>query len=218
MARRSLLAIGVVAGVLLAAPAAQAQQGRGFSEQNPAVLTFENFGGAMYMRSKVADQKADEFGAGGVFTSLVPLLEPLPQLGFHYFVAPPLSVGLGFHYSDRDALGTALEVEPRVGVAFPFDSGTALWLRGGVTYFSYKFSGFGSETFSGFAPGGEALLVLQPVDHFGFIVGARCLVSAGAKVEEETISFGSTGTSTATTKLDFSMLQVGLTVGILADF
>ncbi len=220
MALRSLVTGGLVAALLLLGVDAHAQQsqpqGRGFSEQYPAVLTFENFGGAMYERAKTPGEKAGESTAVGTFTSFLPLNQPLPQLGFHYFVAPPLSVGMGIHYSDRDIYGSTFEIEPRVGVAFPIESGTAFWLRGGITYFNYSFSTLGKETFSGVAPGGEALLVLQPVDHFGFLVGARCLVSVGAKAKVEGISFGSASTPSTTT--DFSMLQAGLTVGIMSDF
>lgn len=206
---RSLVGGAVFAGALLFGTAAQAQQGQGFSEQYPAVLTFENFGGIMYVRTKIGSSDAQGSTAAGTFLSLVPGA-PLPQLGFHYFVAPPLSLGVGLHYSDVSHRGSAFEIEPRVGVAFPFESGTALWLRGGVTYFNYKDQLLGTEIQSGIAPGGEALLVLEPVDHFGFLVGARCLVSVGAKDKLES--------SSSTTTSDFSMIEAGFTVGVLSDF
>lgn len=215
---RWLVCGGMVAGALLLGTSAQAQEGQGFSEQYPAVLTFENIGGVMYVRTKTGSDDPQKYTMVGTFTSLG-AAAPNPQLGFHYFVAPPLSVGLGLGYSDLDQVGSTFEIEPRIGVAFPIESGTAVWLRAGGTYFSYN-SGSSdyNPTYSGFAPGGEVLLVLQPVDHFGFLVGARCLVSVGAKAKSKTLTLSSGGTSTSTTTSDFSMLQAGLTVGIMSDF
>jgi hypothetical protein len=56
-----------------------------------------------------------EYGAVGTFVSAEPIEEPLPQLGFHYSVALPLSVGMGVHYSDHGVLGSSFELEPRRG-------------------------------------------------------------------------------------------------------
>jgi hypothetical protein len=217
--RRALVFACTVGATLLSARLSRAE-GKPFSTEYPSVLTFENFGGAMYMSDKTGSGDKNEATTVGTFTSFVPLSQPLPQIGFHYFVAPPISVGLGFHYSDRDLFGKSLELAPRVGVAVPFDSGTALWLRGGITYFSYEFGFLGKTTFSGIAPGAEALFVLQPVDHFGFMVGARFLIATGAKAEADVTTFNSaTGASSSSTqKTDFDMMQAGITVGILTDF
>ncbi|MEB2313386.1 MAG: hypothetical protein OZ928_16195 [Polyangiaceae bacterium] len=204
--RRALLSAGWSVAALLAASAASASGGA-FSTEYPAVLTVENLGGAMYLRSEVDGGPASEAVATGTFTTFSPAYQPLPRLGFHYFVAEPLSLGLGVHYSDLERLGSSLELAPRVGVALPFDSGTALWLRGGATYFRYDLAGAG--VVSGFAPGGEALLVLGPVDHFAFLVGAHFSVSTGATMK---------GAGDAAGSADISLMQAGLTFGVLADF
>lgn len=214
MRARTLAALGVLGAILALAVPASAQEGKGFSEQYPAVITFENFAGVMYQRAKWEGSRTYEGVSAGTFTSLYPIEQPLPQLGFHYFVAPPLSVGVGFHYSDRDALGSAFEVSPRVGVAIPFDSGTALWLRAGITYFAYDFGSGTYISYSGIAPGGEVLLVLEPVNHFGFMIGGKFDVSMGAKRSLK----GDFGGATSQPDRDFHYLEAGLTVGVLTDF
>ncbi len=212
---RALSVLGALAATMAAALPASAQESSEFSLQYPAVITFENFAGVMYQRVKIEGAPdATEGTSAGTFTSLTPFAQPLPQIGFHYFVAPPLSLGLGVHYSDRDTLGSAFEVSPRVGVAIPFNPGTALWLRGGITYFAYDFGSSTYVSYSGISPGGEVLLVLEPVNHFGFMIGAKFDVSASAKRSIK----GDSTPSTSMPDENFSYLQAGLTVGVLTDF
>lgn len=216
-ARHLLAALGTLGAVVCAALPASAQESSEFSSQYPSVITFENFAGVMYQRFAVGNGTPDESVSAGTFTSLSPLAQPLPQLGFHYFVAPPLSLGVGLHYADRDSLGSTFEVSPRVGVAVPFNPGTALWLRAGITYFAYDLNFLGSsstyESFSGIMPGGEVLFVLEPVNHFGFLIGGKFDVATGAKA-----SLKGDGAPPSSSDQDFSYVQAGLTVGVLTDF
>lgn len=70
-----------------------------------------------------------------------------PRVAFDYFIAQQFSIGgtLGFYSSDpgndpnpnRDDSGGVL-FAPRVGYAIPFNTEWGVWLRGGLTYYSWE--------------------------------------------------------------------------------
>jgi len=211
MPRRTLAALGLASATLLAAGPAPAQDGARFPDQRPAAITLENIGGVIVQTVEFEGEESQSYTNAGLFTSYFPFITPQQKLGFHYFVAPPLSVGLGFHYSDNDEIGETLLIAPRIGAGFSMSDGVALWLRGGVSYFSADIGSFFGEL-SDVWIGGEALVVLHPVDHFGFMIGP--LVEFGVAGERE--SGGFLGGQSTTE--DYEFRQLGVTFGVLADF
>ncbi len=61
---------------------------------------------------------------------------------------------------------------PRVGYAFMFSDVVGLWPRGGFSYVNGKDQvGDNEDSFNMFALSLEAMLVITPVEHAGFLVG-----------------------------------------------
>jgi len=119
------------------------------------------------------------------------------------------------HYSDTDNLGEAFVVAPRLGVALPMGESTSLWLRGGLTYSKQKFSLLGSTTMTFVMPAADALLVLSPVEHFAFTLGALAEVSAYGKVKAEAPEWLGPASES---EIDASARNLGVVFGALASF
>jgi hypothetical protein len=221
MAARVTLGIAAAAASLLISASARAQaapevqQARGFGEQYPFVVSVENVGGVLHQRFEFEGSDPDSFTNIGVFTSYFPFITPQQKVGLHYFVAAPLSLGLGLHYSDNDELGETVLLAPRVGVALPFSSGAAVWLRAGITYFDSS-SGFLSGDLSDIWAGGEVFFVLQPVEHFGFLIGPTFEYGLNGKQTVREFISGPSGPDTL--ERDYEFMQFGVTFGVLADF
>ncbi len=214
-----LLCFGIAAGVSLASPA-QAQDAEpttgGFGTKYPLVLSLENLGGVMYTRYERDGSEAQgTLHTGtfiGNFASLLGGAAPIPRIGVHYFVAPPLSIGLLMSYSDNDNFGTTSLIGARVGAAFPISDSTALWLRGGILYTSTKTKLLGDSTVSDVRPGGDLLFAIEAVDHFGFLIGGHFEIGVNGKIETDN-PLGS-----GTVERDFKYMEAGLTAGVFADF
>ncbi len=200
----------LAAAALFASERAAAQESTGFGEQYPFVLSLEHLGGVVAQRIDPDNSGASTVVSAGLFNTFV-YSGPLQRLGVHYFVAPPLSVGALLHYSDNDIYGENLLLGARVGVAFPFSSSTALWVRGGIAYTSTKLESLGKITIRDVRPGAEVLLVLSPVDHFAVLLGGSFEIGVAGKRESES-------SSGQTTSEDFKYMEYGLTFGVLADF
>lgn len=103
-----------------------------------------------------------------------------PRLGFDVFVIDRLSIGgsIGWASSsidneddnpfDSDSYSSFL-FSPRVGYAVMFNEIFGIWPRGGIGYHSAKVEDAFSD--SGFSLGLEAMFVIAPVRHFGFLIG-----------------------------------------------
>lgn len=212
-----LIAIAMAAAVLSAAPSLAAQEPvataetRGFGVQNPFVVSLENLGGVSRITMEPEGDDAESSTSAGTYFGLVPPFAPIARLGLHYFVAPPLSLGAILHYSDNDVYGETMMAGVRIGAAFPISDGTAIWVRGGIAYVSHD-EVLSLLEFTDVRPGGELLFVLQPVEHFGFIVGG--MFEMGIAGEMKTRSF-LTGDSI---ERDYDYMEFGLTLGVLADF
>ena len=203
--RRLLCLAGALAA--LACPKPASAQDRAFSRQHPLVISVEDVAGFWVTSFQFAGEDEDDVYIFGTDAGLGLIVAPLPRLGVHYFVAGPVSLGAGLHYSDNEYSEEVLLFAPRVGVALPVNDGTAFWLRAGAGYLSWQ-----TETREGsdVLVGGEALLVLQPVEHFGFLLGVRYEVGVAGKERRKIVISGS-----AEREYDWS--QVGATFGIAAD-
>lgn len=206
-----LVGLCASAAVLCAAPGLFAQEG--FGEQHPFVLSLEHIGGVSHIEVEPENAEKTSTTQAGTFLGLIPPYMPLPRLGFHYFAAPPLTVGGIFHYSDNDFYGESLLAGVRIGAGIPLDTGTAIWLRGGIAYVSQDFGAFGVE-YTDVRPGGEVLLVLQPVEHFGFLLGGMFEMGVAGKAEPT----GPLGAATGGETRDFDYMEYGATFGVMADF
>jgi len=100
-----------------------------------------------------------------------------PRLAFDYFVIDRLSIGGTIAYASRsveagdnpDVDFSEFLFQPRVGYAYMFNETIGIWPRGGLYYRSYSVDD-GPEG-SGFGLSIEGMLVITPVEHFGFLVG-----------------------------------------------
>ena len=202
----TLLAFG--ASLTLAAPALAQEEIR-FGEDRPFVLSLEHLGGISRVSVKYEGEDRESATNAGTFFGFIPPFAPLPRLGLSYFVAPPLSLGAILHYADNDLYGETTLAGIRIGAGLPLADGTAIWIRGGIAYFSADF--FLAE-YTDVRPGGEVYLVLQPFPHFGFMVGG--LFEMGIAGKAETRSLLGSGNQ----EVDYDYMEFGLSLGILADF
>jgi len=187
-------------------------QGGGFGVDRPFVLSLENLGGISRITFEPEGGDSESVTQVGTYFGFIPPFVPLPRLGLHYFVAPPISIGAILHYSDNDILGTNLLAGVRIGAGIPLSESTAVWIRGGIAYVSHEIELLGETTFTDVRPGGEVLLVLSPVEHFAFLVGGMFEIGIAGKQESESALGGSSS------ERDYEHMEFGLTLGILADF
>ncbi|MEZ4221914.1 MAG: hypothetical protein R3B13_13360 [Polyangiaceae bacterium] len=112
-----------------------------------------------------------------------------PRIGFDYFIIDSLSLGGSLTYvSDSretdntqpngntnrgpDVDDSAILFAPRVGYAYMFSEVVGIWPRGGLSYVSGKHKEDDNEdSFHNLALSLEAMLVIAPVPHAGFLVG-----------------------------------------------
>jgi hypothetical protein len=83
---------------------------------------------------------------------------------------------------------------------------------------NYSDVGAGSQSVTQFAIEAEAMLVISPWNHFGFMVGPT--LDAPLSGEQTVSNTNTTGTSTVTSSVrdDSKMWQVGLSAGMLGHF
>ena len=172
---------------------------------------------------------------GGVSGTVNPFAAP--RISVDYTVIDGLTIGgsLGFLSDGTKTSGESRGVTsekdgpttsgfvfaPRVGYILGFGQNFGLWLRGGITYWTYSSStdnanGAGVITtdkvsVNGFALNLEPTFVISPVDHFGFYVGGVLDLPLSGKFKDERITPGRTD-STETT---YKILNLGLTTGLM---
>ena len=190
---------------------ASAQESSGFGTERPLVVSLEHLGGAVHTRFEAegADE-ANKLTSIGTFIGPVFGQGPVARLGIHYFVSPPISVGGLLAYADNDSLGETLYLGARVGAALPLGTSTDLWLRGGVAYYSHEISLLGTTTFTDVRPGGEALLAISPLEHFGLLAGGMFEIGVAGNIESEG--------GGQTVDRDFDYMEFGLTLGVFGNF
>jgi hypothetical protein len=123
-----------------------------------------------------------------------------PRIGLHGASAAGITGGANVGLTYRSAGGDGivlLSVAPRIGYATSVSPTVGFWLRGGPQFHFIGGSGGGSST-SMVGVGGEAFVVLTPVDHFGLMIGPTA---------EATLS----GTR------DDKYTSIGLAVGLVSD-
>lgn len=166
----------------------------------------------------------------GVFASFY----NLPRVGFDWLPIRNLTLGgAAWFYADLQASesrspangpskstdqarATYWGIAPRVGYIFQLGDKLSLWPRLGVEYHNVSTSdvGNGSGAITQFAFEAEAMLVVSPWNHFGFQVGPTADIPISGSQR-----FGTTnGGITTSTKVDSSMLQLGLSAGMLGHF
>ncbi|MBK7586014.1 MAG: hypothetical protein IPI67_38245 [Myxococcales bacterium] len=208
------LGLGVLAaGTTLCVTQHAFAEGAGpVGSRDSLVLSLEHLGGYSYQRVKPESGDATTNHQFGLFTPFLGPFGSHSRIGVHYFVAPPVSIGALLSYSDNDNFGTFMLFGARVGVALPMSGSTSLWLRGGIAYARTELS-FGSfeQTYTGLVPGGEVLLALKPLEHFGFLVGGMFETTLGGKAEVKS-------ELTSDQSQDFSQTEAAFTLGAFIEF
>ncbi len=212
MARLNRLLVSSALALAIQAPLdAAAQESSGFGTERPWVVSLEHLGGLVSTRikSEGADDTSSQTTAGTFLGAAG--LAPAGRLGIHYFVAPPISIGALLTYSDNDSLGDTLLLGARVGAALPLGSSTDIWLRGGIAYFRAS-SDDGDTTLTDIRPGGEALLAITPLEHFGILAGGMFEIGVAGNLESES------AIGNQTIDRDFDYMEFGLTLGVFGNF
>jgi hypothetical protein len=170
-------------------------------------------------------------GPFGVFASFY----NLPRVGLDWVPIRHLTLGgAAWFYADlqasesqspaKSSLSTSVDrpkvtywgVAPRVGYIIALGDKVSLWPRLGVEYHNVSTSdvGSGSGSITQFALEAEAMFVVSPWDHFGFQVGPTADIPFTGS---QTVNATSGGT-TSSVKVDSSMLQLGVSAGMLGHF
>ncbi len=150
----------------------------------------------------------------------------LPRLAFDWLPVQNLTLGgAAWLYADLLATnssgGTSTDqakltywgIAPRVGYIIPMGDKVSFWPRAGIEYNSVS-SSDGSLSVTQFAVESEAMLVISPWNHFGFTVGPTADIPITGKQTLKAAAGGGGGS----TSVDSSMLQVGLSAGMLGHF
>lgn len=176
------------------------------------MLSLEHLGGYSYVAYEREGSPKSHGHEIGLFVPTP--LGGRARLGAHYFVAPPLSLGVLTSYSDNDDFGTYVLIGARVGAAFPMSASTSFWLRGGIAYAQTTTDSGGSEAgYSALLPGGEALLALKPVEHLGFLVGGAFETAVGGKYERTVDSPGASSSD----ERDYKHMEVAFAMGVFVE-
>lgn len=202
-----------ILGLMLAATLAGSAAAQEKTTLHGTVIAIDSIAGGMYLRPASTESSDDEsiFRLGS-FMGLVSALAPSPtRLGIHQFIGDTLTLGAGLFYGDHGSLGTSYVLAPRIGAAFPIGESTSFWLRGGIAYW-HNDENFG--TLKALLPGGEALFVLSPAEHFAFTLGVVGEASVWGKAQPKALF----GTGPVSPDRDIHVSQFGFTFGALAYF
>lgn len=150
----------------------------------------------------------------------------LPRLAFDWVPVQNLTLGgAAWLYADLQANNTSGStstdlakltywgIAPRFGYIIPIGDKLSFWPRAGIEYNNVS-SSDGSLSVTQLAVDLEAMLVISPWDHFGFTVGPTADIPIYGK-QTLTAAAGGGGGSTS---VNSSMLQVGLSAGMLGHF
>ncbi len=186
---KSLVAAAVA--VLLMGSSASAQEATRFGRRGSFSIGVERLLGISYTTDIEATRIA-LLSATGLEAALSPY--SVPKLGFDYFVADRVSLGLaaGFGTVTNAETLTLFSFNPRVGYAAALSEHVAFWPRAG---FSYVHLSDGGSAYL-LALTLEAQFVLTPVRHFGILLGPTFDVgfaATGAKLTELGLQAGMIG-------------------------
>jgi len=150
----------------------------------------------------------------------------LPRLAFDWLPVKNLTIGgAAWLYADLLATNssgststdqaklTYWGIAPRIGYIIPIGDKLSFWPRGGIEYNSVS-SSDGSLTVTQLAVDLEAMLVISPWNHFGFTVGPTADIPITGRQTLTAAAGGGGGAAS----VDASMLQVGLSAGMLGHF
>lgn len=208
---RPALAALVAAALWSATLPAAAQEAKALGEAQSFVLSLEHLAGYSYQHADPeSDSEPLDTHQFGLFTPYLGPFGSPARLGFHYFVAPPFSVGALATYADNDRLGTLVLIGVRAGVAIPMSAATSLWVRAGICY-SRTTLDFGDQTttYSAVAPGGDVLLAIKPLAHFGFLVGGTFENTIWAKEKVES--------DNGNREMNYSQREIALSLGAFLE-
>jgi hypothetical protein len=245
---RTTMLLGAALSALTLAGSASAEEGQGthrFGERGFIIsadrllplLSYQSVtttppGGPSETQSRTSIALMNN-GPYGVFDSFY----NLPRLGFDWLPIDNLTLGgAAWFYADlqaSDSVSTSgvskstdipkvtyWGIAPRVGYIIRLGDKLSLWPRAGIEYHNVSSSdvGAGSTSVTQFAIEAEAMLVISPWNHFGFMVGPT--LDAPLSGEQTIATTGTTGATTTTTTLrvDSAMWQVGLSAGMLGHF
>jgi hypothetical protein len=245
---RTTMALGAAFAALMLAGSAQAEEGqgthrfgnRGFiisADRLLPLLSYQSVTTTPPGEPSTTDSRTSialmNNGPFGVFNSFY----NLPRLGFDWLPIDNLTLGgAAWFYTDLQAAdstttggvskstdtpkATYWGIAPRVGYVIRMGDMLSLWPRAGIEYHNVNYSdvGAGSTSVTQFAIEAEAMLVISPWNHFGFMVGPT--LDAPISGEQTVTNTNTTGMSTVTSTVreDSKMWQVGLSAGMLGHF
>ena len=228
----AIAALSLLTAFTLPAVAQEAKPPLGFGARAANVLTIDEFAGVYRESISTPSQKGgDDSGVlyVGSHAGLYAINETT-RFGYHRFLTPEISLGLGVHYGDRDLtfLGTAvgngnettLGVSPRIGFVFAANETGAFWFRFGFDYYHYSFSDDLSAW--DFGPGVELFYVYTPFEHFGITFGPTLELGLAGNVDVPDVDCAEIGGSPPTCTNSTSSTPIrrrtfGVAIGFLFD-
>lgn len=236
MLRKSLLSIVVAAGILAPASAFALPSDTTIGQQGQLVVSAERLFGLNFWSTKTKEN-IDSTDKGTTFSLLTPgngdHLALVPRIAVDYLPIDTLTVGgsLGFWNTSLkrkdEGNGVSQETDigstrgfflsPRVGGAIPIHDIITVWPRGGLTFYSLKGSspdGKSSSTLSGLTVDLECAFTFMPIPHLGFSLTPNVMLPLSGTKKDE----GQVGGVTNSTEHDVTMMNFGLSAGILGVF
>jgi hypothetical protein len=159
-----------------------------------------------------------------------------PQLGFHYFFTPSMSLGGTIGYESRGGSSTPAPTPglpsvtnskvdvstftfmPKFGYAFMLTNSLGFWLRGGLGVYrmgrSSPVDSRVKDSFTLWLLSADALFVVSPAQHFGFYLGPQVDISFAGSHSLSTIQNG----VVAEASQNFSYRDIGIGAGLLGYF
>lgn len=224
--RASIVGAGVLAGFFAAAGNASAQERFGAKRQ--LAITAENLFAFSSEKLTYPDPSGDRSESSNRFGFLFggrgdEVSGRGAMVGGHYFIIPSLSIGGTIGYASTtktesqrgvsrdDPTQSTFVLLPKVGYALMLNDVVGFWFRGGP-----GFTRFGTADENEFKAtlwtlGLDALLVVTPVQHFGFYVGPQAEFSFSG-------SYTTTNNNGVSTSRDLRYQSLALGVGMLGYF
>lgn len=181
--------VASVSALLIASPAMAAESGT----SEPNELGFGKRASFLFALDNAFGVSADRANSGSATTFLGAFPGIFgPRIGLHGASSGGLTggVNLGLTYlSVRDDGILVLSVAPRIGYATSASPTVGFWFRGGPNFHSLSGSAAGEGT-ALVGIGGEAFVVITPVDHFGVMIGPTAEASVDGSDNDKYTSIG----------------------------
>jgi hypothetical protein len=228
--------VGAATAVWLSLEGTAEAQSR-FGDKGTLAITGENLfalESARVNETQVDGDHTDVVNRFGLLYTVGMLSPRGPQVGAHYFIIPSLSLGGTIGYESRGGSHTQPDrgvmvtrnnddestflFMPKVGYAIMFSQVVGVWFRGGLGYFRHGVSDATDTRLKSSQAYGllsaDALLVVTPLQHFGFFVGPQADFSLTGSHSQTVIQGG----QPVETSWSASYRAIGLGVGLMGYF